>query len=140
MLLVKEGELPEDWRANDGDERMVSMVFPAVVVKGPPMPGLKVEFDYKFPRDVRGARIRATLFRESGKRRSRYKERVYQLEIREGKLTCSHDASHEHIGKLRKGLTKILNFEECIQRFCDQCNLSFQDGAIVPNPVFELKP
>ena len=64
MLLPKEGE-PTDWIANDGSENVISIAFPAVVTKGPPLSGLKVVFDYKYPRDIPGERIRATLFQET---------------------------------------------------------------------------
>lgn len=47
MLLPKEGE-PTDWIANDGSENVISIAFPAVVTKGPPLSGLKVVFDYKY--------------------------------------------------------------------------------------------
>lgn len=67
MLLPKEGE-PTDWIANDGSENVISIAFPAVVTKGPPLSGLKVVFDYKYPRDIPGERIRATLFQETGKK------------------------------------------------------------------------
>lgn len=96
MLLPKEGE-PNDWIANDGSENVISMAFPAVVTKGAPLPGLKVVFDYKYPRDIPGERIRATLFQETGKKRQRMRQRVYQIEVRSGKISSAHQLPHEHI-------------------------------------------
>ena len=107
MLLPKEGE-PTDWIANDGSENVISIAFPAVVTKGPPLSGLKVVFDYKYPRDIPGERIRATLFQETGKKRQRMRQRVYQIEVRSGKISSAHQLPHEHIGTLRLNLAKYL--------------------------------
>lgn len=68
MVLTKEGELTE-W-VTDKDPRVISLAFPAVVVEGPNIPGLRVVFDYKFPRDIPGVRIRASLFQFTGKKKN----------------------------------------------------------------------
>lgn len=140
MLLPKEGE-PTDWIANDGSENVISIAFPAVVTKGPPLSGLKVVLDYKYPRDIPSERIRATLFQETGKKRQRMRQRVYQIEVRSGKISSAHQLPHEHIGTLRLNLDKVLNFSECLDLFCERCNLTIcGDQEILDPGKFELLP
>lgn len=72
------------------------------------------------------------------KKRTRYVRRVYQLEMRTGKISCEHQRSHEHIGDTRVTVNKILNFSECIKLFCERCHLTFVENAKVPDPEFEF--